>query len=264
MVQDHQPLLYGSDALHVMTLLRTEPGADVLEAVRGFKRATEGIDGVQWIYAGKVAVNAGRSAQLGDVDWTAAVVLQYPSREAYDAAAGTLRAALEPFAESYSQGFRRAVPPNLLLPQFLLTRRIGQLLSGAPSNFPFVRAESLEGRPEAELLAKMLLSESELGADAAVVVNIQKHGSAEQRAADAGYVGRMMGAMAEGGYGPMHMGTAVRVEAEHDFDAVVIVYYPGVQFFADMARSEFFQGIVGGKQLGDNLSSITVPILDRL
>jgi hypothetical protein len=62
----------------------------------------------------------------------------------------------------------------------------------------------------------------------------------------------------------MHIGRAVRVEADHDFDAVAIVYYPGVQFFADMLRSEFFQGIIGGKQLGDTQATITVPILDLL
>ena len=33
---------------------------------------------------------------------------------------------------------------------------------------------------------------------------------------------------------------------------------------ADMIRSEFFQGIIGDKQLGDNQSTITVPVLDRL
>jgi hypothetical protein len=31
-----------------------------------------------------------------------------------------------------------------------------------------------------------------------------------------------------------------------------------------MGRSRFFQGIVGGKQLGDTQASVTVPILDRL
>jgi hypothetical protein len=45
---------------------------------------------------------------------------------------------------------------------------------------------------------------------------------------------------------------------------VAIVYCPGVQFFADMLRSEFFQGIIGGKQLGDTQAVITVPILDLL
>ncbi len=45
---------------------------------------------------------------------------------------------------------------------------------------------------------------------------------------------------------------------------VVIVYYPGVEYFAEMLQSEFFTGIVGGKQLGDTLSSPTVPLLPHL
>ncbi len=83
-----------------------------------------------------------------------------------------------------------------------------------------------------------------------------------------GFCNRMMDGMAEGGYGPMHLGPAVRVEADDDldfdFDEVVLVYYPGVEFFADLARSTFFQGIIGGKTLGDTQTNLTVPILDRL
>ena len=53
------------------------------------------------------------------------------------------------------------------------------------------------------------------------------------------------------GNGPMHIGTAVTLEGEADFDNVVIGYYPGVEYFAQMIRSEFFTSIVGGKQLAD-------------
>jgi hypothetical protein len=31
-----------------------------------------------------------------------------------------------------------------------------------------------------------------------------------------------------------------------------------------LARSTFFQGIIGGKSLGDTQTNLTVPILDRL
>ncbi len=85
-------------------------------------------------------------------------------------------------------------------------------------------------------------------------MNLQKHGSAEQRASDGAYGNRMMDGMAEGGYGPMHLG----------LDQVVLVHYLGVEFFADLARSTFFQGIIGGKSLGDTQTNLTVPILDRL
>ena len=98
-----------------------------------------------------------------------------------------------------------------------------------------------------------------------IAVGVASHSCpSEQRASDSAYGDRMMDGMAEGGYGPMHLGPAVRVEADHDFDQVVLMYYPGVEFFADLARSTFFQGIIGGKSLGDTQTNITVPILDRL
>jgi hypothetical protein len=109
-----------------------------------------------------------------------------------------------------------------------------------------------------------LAAERELGRHAAVIVNLVREGSAEQQEADRGYVRQMFGLMAEGAHGPMHVGRAVRLESGADFDGVAIVYYPGVDYFADMARSRCYQGILGGKQLGDTQVSITVPILDRL
>jgi hypothetical protein len=45
---------------------------------------------------------------------------------------------------------------------------------------------------------------------------------------------------------------------------VAIVYYPGVDYFHSMIRSRFYQHIIGRKQLVDNQSSVTVPILHRL
>jgi hypothetical protein len=62
----------------------------------------------------------------------------------------------------------------------------------------------------------------------------------------------------------MHVGRAVAVAGDHDFDSVAIVYYPGVEFFFEMARSRFFQGIIGDKALGDAQASITVPVLAQL
>jgi hypothetical protein len=67
--------------------------------------------------------------------------------------------------------------------------------------------------------------------------------------------------MAEMGNGPMHIGAAVTLEGGADFGNVVIVYYPGVEYFAEMLQSEFFTRIVGGKQLGDSQSSPMVPRL---
>lgn len=268
-VQDHQPLVYGSDAFHAVVFLRMPvalSARDVIAQVRQLRDATQGLEGAEWVYAGKVAMPGNVSSQIGEVPWSAIVVVQYPSRAAYERAAASdpYRKAVESFDETYTQGFKRPAGLNLLVHQALLARRVVQRVRREPSNFPFVRKPGIDADPRAAIAVQKLLADEELGANAAVVVNLQKTGSPEQQASDRGYVGRMMSAMAEGGYGPMHLGPAVRVERDYDFDSVAIVYYPGVQFFADMLRSEFFQGIIGGKQLGDTQATITVPILDRL
>jgi hypothetical protein len=265
-VHDRQPLLYGAGTFHVLTFLRVSPEADVIEQVRELHAATQNIAGARWIYAGKVALPGGVSKQIGPVDWSASILLQHSSREAYDQASGSesYRDALSRFSKTYSYGFERSPVVNLLLPQFFLLKRIRQLVAREPSNFPFVRKEGVENELQINEGVRRLHAERELGARAAVVMNLQKQGTAAQQASDRGYVSRMTAAMAEGGYGPMHIGRAVRVEGEHEFDTVAIVYYPGVEFFADMLRSDFFQGIIGGKQLGDTQATITVPILDLL
>jgi hypothetical protein len=263
LAQDRQPLFYPAETFHVLTLLRVESGADVIEAVRALKRDTQGREGATWIYAGKVAVNALASAQLGEVEWSAVALVQYPSRAHYAraAAAESHRQALARFAQTYSHGLERPLAPNLVVYQLLLARRLRQLATFAPSHFPFEPAAEMP--PEVARLDR-LLEERELGARAAVVVNLVRRGNAEQRAADAAYVARMMEAMAEGGYGPLHIGRAVALEGGARFDSVAIAYYPGVEFFHAMVRSRYYQGIFGSKQLGDSQSSITVPILALL
>ena len=47
-------------------------------------------------------------------------------------------------------------------------------------------------------------------------------------------------------------------------DQVIIVFYPGLEFFVEMVEGKFYQGIFGGKQLGDDLSTLTVPLLQHL
>ncbi len=265
-LQDHQPLLYPEEAFHALTFLRIEPGQDLLPAVRAFRDDTESLGGAQWVYAGKSIVTGNASSQIGEVDWNAVVLAQYPSREAYDEAVASerYRGALAAFPQTYTQGFKRPAALNLLIHQFLLAKRARQLITFAPSLFPLQRDEAIAATPEAKAGLQRLLSEKEFGAEGMVIVNLQKHGNAEQRASDSAYGNRMMDGMAEGGYGPMNLGPAVRVEADYDFDQVVLVYYPGVEFFADLVRSTFFQGIISGKSLGDTQTNITVPILDHL
>jgi hypothetical protein len=65
-------------------------------------------------------------------------------------------------------------------------------------------------------------------------------------------------------HGPIHLGRAVSLEDDVDFDQVAIVSYPGIKYFIEMVQSKFYTSIFGGKQLGDDLSSPTVPILQHL
>lgn len=105
---------------------------------------------------------------------------------------------------------------------------------------------------------------AEYGKESLVILNFAKHGDAEQRKANSGYGGEMMALFAETGGGPTHVGQAVTLEGNAEFDQVIIVHYPGIRFFAEMVQSEFCTGIVGGKPLGDDLSSLTVPLLPHL
>jgi len=269
-VQDHQPMLYGPKAFHVVSLAKLAPGTDLFEQARRLVRAIEGAGG-QVVYAGKSLLIGLQSQQLPPVDWDFVLLSQYPSRQAYEDTrkkpeVASARAGLE---RIYDQGMHRPVLLNLALPIALLARRVRDVLTHHPARYPFQRAEGFpaasdpETRERAQRLQE-LARPQDLGRDAALVVNFVKHGSSDQRERDADYVGEMMGLMAEQAHGPMHMGRAVTVEGDADFDNVALVYYPGAPYFAEMAQSTFYQTILGDKQLGDSLAMITAPFLDCL
>jgi len=121
-----------------------------------------------------------------------------------------------------------------------------------------------EARKRMEAFADVLRTNLEYGREALVIFNFAKKGTSDQRKANATYGGEMFALFAEAGAGPMHIGEAVTLEGDADFDQVIIVFYPGVEFFGEMITSEFYQGIFPGKQLGDDLSSLTVPLLPHL
>jgi len=268
-VQDHQALLHG-DVFHVVTFLEIAPGADLFAAVRRFRDAAETAGGGRMVYAGKVALNALSSSQLverfgAEVAWSAVVLVQYPSRAVWERAARSdeFREALTAFPHSHSTGMQRSAAENLVIPLVLLAERARQIVTRAASHFPFERAADVPADFEGAAMQR-LSAERNLGRSAVVIVNLTRSGTADQQAADRAYVGEMFGLMAEGVHGPMHIGRAIRIEGNAEFDRVALVYYPGIDYFADMARSRFYRGIVGGKQLADTQASITVPILDRL
>ena len=280
-IQDRQSIFYDGESFHVLTFVRLEDEGGLITHLRTLQSATK--QGT-WIYAGKVLTNR-HSDQIGPKEWSGVVFAQYPSRTVYEEERGgqAYREALGSFAEHYEMGMRRPALQNLLLPQVLLANKVFQKVTFKGSPYPFtpmnglmpemtastVESLSSEGLPEdirdgMQMIARLRAESDHLGRDAAVVVNINKHGTAEQKSQDALYTKEMIGLMAELGYGPIHLGDAESLSNDHDFDDVVLVYYPGTGYFADLITSTFFQSIIGDKQLGDNQSTITVPILELI
>jgi len=268
-VQDRQPLLYPRRTFHVVTFLKAHPGEDIVEAVRKLRGELTSPAGARLIYAGQAAFTALQSKQLPEVDWDAVVLISYPSRASYDALAASpgYTAALGRFAPHYSHGMQRPAALNLAIPLLLLGARAWDVIRRVPPRTPFEPAppEQLDARsrPAPERMARFDALRP-LGKDAVVVVNLLRGGTPEQRAADRAYGRQMLGLFAENAHGPTHMGRAVTLAGDARFDAVGIVYYPGIDYFLAMVRSTFFGGIVGNKQPGDTLAVPTVPITQQL
>jgi hypothetical protein len=132
---------------------------------------------------------------------------------------------------------------------------------------PFKPVADQDALPPIQLKRKEILKLDDyrdIRDDAIVIVNLIQPGTAEQRAADRSYSREMMRGMAEGGYGPMHMGSATRVEGEHRFKQFVAVYYPGIDYMHAMIGSTFINRIGAGKQLGDTLAVASIPVLSEL
>lgn len=267
---DRQQLVHSSSVFHVATVVELSEGQPLLGGVRELVEVIEH-DGATVVYTGKIAVNGLESSQIPQAEWDAFVLAQYPSREAYQACAAKseYQKVRSSFASTYAIGMQRSAWLNLAIPVGLLGMRVVDVIKRTPPRYPFRPAPEPAGVP-AELrdrrarLVDGLLANLEYGKDAVVVLNFIKNGTGEQREANSGYGAAMFKLMAEMGNGPTHIGAAVTLEGDADFDNVVIVYYPGVEYFAEMIQSEFFTGIVGGKQLGDTLSSPTVPLLPHL
>ena len=170
-------------------------------------------------------------------------------------------------ADSYAHGMQRSCVPNLLIPQALLGLRVADILRG---NWHAPALEAVPEPDQPELLAELRARQADLlrmrpvNEVALVVFNLILPGTPEEQAADRSYGMKMMRRMAALTHGPMHMGAAVTLAGDARFENVVVVYYPGVSYFAELVGSRFFQGIIGDKKLGDTQAVPTVPILSLL
>ncbi len=270
-VEDRQPLLYAGATFHTVTLLKVEAAEGregELATLRALRDAIEAPGGGRVVYAGLVGVTMAESTQLAN-DWSAVVLAQYPSRDAFDrrresAEVGQVLGGCE---RSYVHGFRRPALLNLMVPIGLGVMRLLDIALRREPVLPFQPLAAEDALPPIQLKRKEILKLDDyrdIRDDAIVVVNLIQPGTAEQRAADRSYSREMMRGMAEGGYGPMHMGGAIPVEGEHRFKQFVAVYYPGIDHMHAMIGSAFINRIGPGKQLGDTLAVATIPVLSKL
>ena len=270
-VEDRQPLIYPGATFHTVTLLKVESadGRDgELATLRALRDAIEAPGGGRVVYAGLVGVTMAESAQLSN-DWSAVVLAQYPSRDAFDRHRETteIRQVLGGCERTYVHGFKRSALINVLLPIALGVMHLRDILLRREPILPFKPLADEDALPPIQMKRKEILKLDDyrdVRDDAIVVVNLIQPGTAEQRAADGAYTREMMRGMAEGGYGPMHMGRAIRVEGEHRFKQFAVVYYPGIDHMHAMIGSAFINRIGPGKQLGDTLALATIPVLSKL
>ena len=266
-VLDRQSMMYSSESLHVATFFEVSEGEDVVEKLKQLRKETDGIDGVQWIYAGMAGVGI-ESKQIENGAWNAAILQQYPSRQVYESISSSdaYRKSLAAFPNHHSIGIRRPWLLNLAIPQLLLGLRFVDVLRGGWTVDDFVKdtqnpvPESTGGADGPGKLREL----AAINPRAVLIFNFLKDGTAEQQAANKSYGLTMLTRMAALAHGPMHIGKTVTLDGDASFDTAVFVYYPGPVYMADMVESTFFRSIVGGKQPGDTLVVMTVPILDRL
>ena len=270
-LEDRQPLFYSGATFHTVTYLKVDDALGregELAALAALRRAIEVPGGGRVVYAGLVAVNMAASMRLPN-EWSALVLAQYPSRDAFDRQreGAEYKHALDRCERSYVHGFQRPMLVNLGLPLALGWMRLRDIVLRRERILPFEPLAYEDALPPIQAKRKELLQFEDyrdIREDAVLVVNLIQPGTAEQRAADNAYTGEMMRGMAEGGYGPVHMGRAVAVEGEHRYRDFVAVYYPGIDHMHAMIGSTFINRVGPGKQLGDSLAVATIPVLAKL
>jgi len=267
-VQDHQAAFYDSNAFHAMIFFKVAKEADIISMASGLTATLEENDAAKLIYVGQSAFTNG-TTPLSDTRWSGVVLMQYASRDAFDGVqqSDTFKTALGAFERVYIHGMKRSIGFNLVMPQALLGLAAVDVLTGGEAARSLVAIKDEDIRPRGSVvrgLEQRLRALAPINDEAVLVFNLSRPGTAEQQAADASYGRKMLTRMARDIHGPLHVGRAVSVDGDSVFENVAIVYYPGANYFADLVTSTFFTGIIGDKQLGENFSMPTVPIMRQV
>ena len=265
-VDDRQALFYSGQTFHAVTFIKVQERNDAFDGLRAVRNVIDS-NGGEVVYAGLVGMRIVTSNQIPN-DWTALVLAQYASREAFNKAMASsdYRRVIQGLENSYTHGAKRPRRTNLGLPLMLLMVRIRNILKRVPPILPFTPAGDEASLDSLQTMqaAKSLDSYRNIKSDAVVVFNLILRGDKAQRSADREYSQHMTSLMAEGSYGPMHVGEAITVEGGAEFNALLAVYYPGIEHIQAMFASSFFNSISSGKQLGDSLAVATIPVLSKL
>ena len=272
-VDDRQAIFHGSESFHAVILLnvaasnRADRAAQLL-ALRTVRDAIEASGGTP-VYAGLVVTTMVPSTQLEN-EWSATILAQYPSRAVFDRShqSAELKRAVLEVDGSHIHGFERSALTNLLIPLGLGGIRLVDIALLRENILPFEPVRDDDAIPGLKQRGSKFLARFDdyrnVRDDAVVIFNLIQPGTPEQQAADNAYGYQMLRGMAEGAYGPMHMGQAVTVDGTSQFETFAAVYYPGIDHMQAMLRSTFMNRIASNKQLGDTLAFATIPVLSRL
>ena len=265
--QDMQAPFHRRDVFHVITFFDIRDGEKILQATESYLRKIRGIGQSRLIYAGHAAFVL-PAAQLGEQLWDGVFMHEYKSRAEYERVADQLkRRAAECFHDYHFHGMRRNRVFSLLIPVLLLRIRITALLRGKRRLPPLEHMPAFKKSSDYGLWRQRvarLRAHGKINSDGLVVFSLIKRGNAEQRKAHEVYSRQMMSRMSTMDHGPLHIGHAVGIQGNARFDDAYIVHYPSANYFADLLSSEFYQGIVQGKQVADTVVVPTIPITDQL
>jgi len=268
LAQDMQRLLHPVDAFHLIVFFKLKSGSKLVDTAQQYAQQVVSDSKVRLIYAGQAAFTAS-SQQLGERNWDGVLLFEYPSRASYEAsrnkAAGIDARAV--FADSYIHGMRRNRAVSASVPNYLLQRRIKNVLTGKWRLTPLTASPQFETAPELQVWrtrVSRLHALHKVNREGLVVFNLVKYTAAGHQAAIDSFDREMLSRMAAMTYGLLHIGRSVALEEFARFDRVFVMYYPSARYFADLLASQYFQSFTGSLLPGDTLRVPTVPITERL